>query len=92
MYQVVTQIGDKMPISLVLLSNGTVAFIKTNTVGVLFDHPEDPDGIKAAFDENSFTLGDENFNYQTAYDYKSIEVMLSWLCQQNLQQPHVMFG
>lgn len=88
LYQVQIPIGG-MPINLVLISDGTLVFIKVRPFGVLFDHPES--GLKAIFHEDCFTIEGEEFHYDTIYQYKEIPNMLGWLKQQNLQEPVVQF-
>lgn len=88
MLQVQIPIGQ-MPINLILLSDGTVVFIKVATFGVIFD--QKLDGVSAIFEDDHFTLAESEFYYNTIYRYKEIPEMLQWLQQQNLQEPNVRF-
>jgi hypothetical protein len=74
-----------MPVNLILLSDGTIVFIKVGPVGVIFDQPET--GIVATFHESSFFIDYVEYSYNTIYRYKQIPSMLTWLQQQNLIEP-----
>lgn len=90
MYQLEISLGVTFPVSLILLGNGTVAFVKTAPVGIVFDQPEQ--GIPATFTEDGFEIDGEEFQYNTMIEYKKNEKLLSWLIQQNLQLPqHISF-
>lgn len=89
MFQLQVPIG-KMPVNLVLLSNGTLAFVKVYNFSVIYDMPED--GVNAVFMEDGFMIEDDEFEYNVAYNYKAHPSMLAWLKQQNLQKPDVVFG
>jgi hypothetical protein len=83
-FQIAVPLGN-LPVQLICISNGTVAFVRTQDFGAIFDHPEN--GVSAKFTNESFSLGQEDFIYNTAYRYKEIDVMLSWLTQQQLEMP-----
>jgi len=88
MFQIQVPIGA-MPVNLILLSNATLAFVKVANFGVIFDMPES--GVNAVFMEDDFRIGTETYFYNTVYEYKTIPNMLTWLKQQNLQEPNVVF-
>lgn len=87
MFQIQVGIGKSFPVSLILVSDGRLAFVKTSRVGVLFDQPESEEDVRGVFTEDSFSLSDENFSYQVLYAYKDIPAMLRWLQQQKLIMP-----
>lgn len=89
MFELQCSIGV-FPVSVILLSNGTIAWIKTAPVKVILDMPEE--GIGAVFCEDYFTIGEDEFQYRTLYEYKHIPSMLAWLKQQKLQQSDVRFN
>lgn len=95
MYQLITSLGEALPISLILLTDGVhgqVAFIKTSQFKTIFDQPASPEAIAAVFDEEGFKIGEEEFNYNMSIEYKHNETLLKWLRQQNLQLPkHISF-
>lgn len=86
MYQAQIPIGNNFPVNLVLLSNGTLVFVRVANVGVLVDQAP-KDGVEALFTDNGFTIGNEELWYNTIYRYKEKPEMLKWLQQQNLIQP-----
>lgn len=94
MHQLQIKLGS-LPISLVLISDGSVAFVKSCNFKAICDSGDD-DGkqIVAIFDNEGFQLGNtDNFCYNVAYRYKEIPDMLKYLQQQNLQEPQgVFFG
>lgn len=90
--QIQIPIGN-LPVQLVLLWNrqeGGVVFVKSAPVGLIVENHE-RGKVSAIFDEEGFSIGDEDFSYNTIYNYKSIPLMLEWLQQQNLQQPSISF-
>lgn len=87
MFQVQMPIGN-MPINLLLLSNGHVAFIRVANFNALFDQSENG-GVSAVFYEEDFSIGGEAYQYNTAYPYKEIPKMLTWLQVQALIQPMI---
>lgn len=93
MHQLPIRLGS-LPISLVLISDGSVAFVKSCNFKTICDVPEGVGEVVAIFDNEGFQLGNtSNFCYNVAYKYKEIPDMLSWLQQQNLQEPQgVFFG
>lgn len=84
MYQVQVPICG-LPVHLILLSDGTLVFIRVAKVGVIFDMPED--GLDAILTDDGFSIAGEDFWYNTIYKYKEIPNMLTWLQQQKLIQP-----
>lgn len=90
MFQLEISLGQTFPVSLILISNGCVAFVKTAAVGVVYDSPEI--GIPAIFTEAGFEINGEEFHYNEMINYKENETLLKWLVQQNLQLPqHISF-
>ena len=99
-YQVQIPLGG-LPVNLLLVGNtwnGRLVFVRVAPiVGAVFDLEDDGHSIRAAFYEDEFhifgkTDGEEVFQYDTIYDYKTIPVMLEWLQEQNLQEPNSIFG
>jgi hypothetical protein len=86
MFQIQVAVAN-MPITLVCLSNGTLAFVRISDCKALFDMSPTPAGVSAAFYEDGFVIDDVEYQYSTAYEYKTIPSMLLWLQQQNLQNP-----
>lgn len=89
-YQVQVPIGN-MPVQLVLLSDGTLVFIKVARFGTILDQAPEG-GVGAVFTDDNFQIDGEDFWYNTIYQYKEKPNMLKWLQQQNLQEPVVRFG
>jgi hypothetical protein len=93
-YQLQTAIGETLPISLVLLTDGqrgAVVFIKTRQFATIIDLSE-KDGkhtICAIFDMDGFKIGDEEYDYNHAYEYKEIPEMLEWLERQGMVLPQI---
>lgn len=89
MWQLQIDIGKTFPVSLVLLSHlgqGRVVFYKTAPMIAVVDL--NVEGTpRAIFDGNGFSIGEEDFSYGIAYDYKNLPMMLEWLIAQNLQWP-----
>lgn len=85
--QVQVQIAG-MPLLLVcdIYNGGRVAFVRTAEFKTIFcfENGETP---AATFDDEGFSIGGEDFVYNTLYSYKEIPVMLAWLKRQNLQNP-----
>ena len=91
MHQLPIKLGS-LPINLVLISNGSVAFVKAGNFTTIFDFPEDKNDVEAIFSYSDFCIGNaEGLCYNVAYKYKEIPDMLAWLQQQNLQEPQGMF-
>lgn len=93
LYQVQVPLGG-LPVNLVLVGNreqGKVVFVKVARIAkCIIDHAK-LDEVNAAFTESTIYLHDneteEQFAYDTIYEYKEIPLMLRWLQQQKLQQP-----
>ena len=85
-YQAQVAIGELLPVQLVLLSTGSLVFIRVAKVGTIVDQVPD-NGIRAIFTDEHFQIGDEEFWYNTIYQYKEIPGMLQWLKQQNMVLP-----
>lgn len=85
------QIGQTFPVILACFDNGCVALLKVHNFKPVLDSFEH--GVSGAFHGDYFTLftkeGDDlqEFEYSTAYNYKTIPLLLAWLKQQNLQPP-----
>lgn len=75
---------NNLPINLVLLSDGTLAFIRDKNMKTLFC---DDGGVSATFTKNNFWLDDVMYDYDSPMDYKENEKMLKWLQAQNLEMP-----
>lgn len=84
-YQCQIPIGS-LPVHLVLISDGTLVFVRVAKFGVIFDQAPDQ-GVGAVFSEDGFTIDGEEFWYNTIYNYKEKPNMLKWLQQQNLREP-----
>lgn len=76
-----------MPINLVILSNGTLAFVRVTEFKALFDMASTPEGVSAEFYENMFLIDGVEYEYNSTYAYKTIPKMLKWLQAQNLINP-----
>lgn len=75
-----------LPLNLVLISDGSLAFVKTHNFKCIVDQPEDDKKVAAMFDEEDFSIGTERqLAYNVAYRYSEIPCMLQWLLEQNLQ-------
>jgi len=83
-----------LPINLVLLPHiASVAFVKVRSFGAMFDLDYEKKGnVEALFFSDDFSLRskdeEQDFCYNTAYDYKNIPIMLGWLQQQKLEPPN----
>lgn len=88
MYQVQLPIGDshRFPVQLVLRQDGAIAFVKVYA-GKFSICGDSDTPTSHIFDEAGFTIGGEDFEYNTAYEYKTIPAMLKYLQQQNLVNP-----
>lgn len=92
-FQLQIPIGS-LPINLILVGNrqqAGVVFVPVRDVGVVIE-PLEAGKVAAIFFNYGFCLGDksgleEEFSYETIYEYKNIPLMLRWLQQQNLQEP-----
>lgn len=82
MFQMQVPIGN-LPVHLVLLPGGHVAFVRVRDFKVIFDYSE----VEAVFTDVDFEIGTSSFNYNTAYDYKNIPEMLAWIQCQKLIFP-----
>jgi hypothetical protein len=97
MQQIQVQLGS-LPIILVCLMTGEVAFVKRADFKTIIDLPET--GLVAMWDNEGFSITDENkvahsFDYNVTYRFKDVPVMLQYLKQQNLEMPvfqHNPFG
>lgn len=77
-------IGQFFPINLILLANGTLAFIRVMEFKGIVDLPTNENYPEASFWRDGFQIGDEVYEYNMAYPYKEMPVMLEWLKQQNM--------
>lgn len=93
MQMIQVRFGDSMPLVLLCLSNGTIAFAKLTHFHPVIDMQEDNGLVKAEFHVDHIEFKSKSgetsqwFNYSTTYDYKQHPLMLGWLQQQNLQLP-----
>ena len=76
-----------LPINLIALDNGDVAFVITQDFKSVIDQPSKDENVGAYFDKTSFSIADQSFSYSQRYAYKDIPVMLQWLKQQELISP-----
>lgn len=72
-----------LPVNLICISNGTLAFVRTCEFKTLFENS--PDG--ATFYADSFEIAGKAYSYNTVYDYKQEPEMLEWLIAQKLSLP-----
>jgi hypothetical protein len=99
MYQLQTSVGETLPVSLVLLTDGQrgwVVFIKTRQFTTIIDMAENPEdgkysGISAVFDMDGFSIAGEEYRYNTPIAYIEIPEMLQWLKAQNMVMPEIVF-
>jgi predicted nucleic-acid-binding protein len=84
--QVQVPIGQSFPVQLVLLSDGSLVFVRVAKVGYLLDQDNEGNTVAVFTDEN-FTIGNEELWYNTIYRYKEKPGMLDWLKNQNLVLP-----
>jgi len=90
MFQVQVPIGN-LPVQLVLLSDGTLVFVRVANISCIIDQAPEG-GVGAVFYDDHFLVGNEELWYNTIYRYKDKPDMLKWLQQQTLQEPNVVFG
>jgi hypothetical protein len=69
------------------MGQGRVVFIKTAPITSVIDLSDDGKEVSAIFDSKGFSIGEEEYSYGVAYDYKEVPVLLNWLKAQNLQWP-----
>lgn len=76
-----------MPLVLVcdIYNGGRVAFCRTAEFKTIFCL--ESEAPAATFDDEGFSIGGEDFSYDTLYQYKQIPAMLEWLKHQRLQMP-----
>lgn len=86
MHQMMVPLGT-MPINIVLLSEGSLAFVRTANFKGVVDQPTCENCPTAIFTEQGFTIGEETFEWNTKYLYKEYKEMLQWLIAQKLEMP-----
>lgn len=94
-FQVQVPIGN-LPVNLILVGNkfeAGIVFVKVAPIHkTIIDHAKLKE-VSAGFTDHTIYLHDdeveEQFDYDTIYNYKEIPLMLRWLQQQNLQEPTV---
>lgn len=77
----------RLPISIVLISDGTLAFVRTAAFHSIIDQPTCENCPTAIFTEQGFTIGEDSFDYNVKYLYKECGMMLQWLVAQKLEMP-----
>jgi hypothetical protein len=93
MLQLRTEIGQAMPVSLVLVTDGkhgNIVFIKTAPFSAVIDINRDGK-VCATFGQDGFTIGEEEYSYNIQYPYKDMPILLEWLKSQNLIMSANMF-
>ena len=84
MYHCQLQLAE-LPVHLVLMGDGTLAFIPVQQFKTILDQPEE--GMTAIFSQENFSIGGAEFDYGTKYFYKEFPTMLQWLAEQKLEMP-----
>jgi hypothetical protein len=75
------QVGlGTLPVQLVCLSDASVAFVKSQPFKTIVDN-------NAMFSEDGFTIGKDDYQYNTKIWYKEIPSVLEWLVAQKLESP-----
>lgn len=88
--QVQVPLGS-LPLVMLCLSNGTVVFVPSSLIGVLWCPVLT--GVNAYLLKDHFSLyaegteGSVEFEYQRMYNYKDHPLLLQWLQELNLQNP-----
>lgn len=72
-----------LPVQLLLLSSGHVAFTRVANFKTIWNLPPDD----AVFTNEDFSIAGETFQYYTAYNHKEFPEMQKWILAQNLTQP-----
>lgn len=87
-YQAQLPLGN-LPFHLVLISDGTVAFVLHQHFKLIHDdHPKDSGKVVGIYDTQGFSLNGEAFLYSTKYAYKEMPTLLKWLQEQELEMPN----
>jgi hypothetical protein len=83
MWQKQISLGQMMPIGMLCLSNGNIAFFRLQEFETIFD--QDEQGITvASFDMEDFDINGTVLKYDCQYNYKEIPELLEWLKSQQL--------
>lgn len=80
MQQISLQIG-RLPLNIICLENGCIAISPNQSFTTLIDNHG------GTFDSAGFTINGENYEYNTAYQYKTNENLLTWLVLQEMPMP-----
>ena len=74
-------IQTQYPFNLICLENGFIALTPNQHFKCMIDGD-------TKLDMEGFSIGDTSYEYNTAYDYKSIPAMLVWLKSLSLEMPN----
>jgi hypothetical protein len=77
---------NNLPLSLVLVSNGTLGIVPKGAFPTIFDSPEQ--GIHAIITPEKMVVGNTSVLYNTSLKYKEMPELLEWLVQQDLEKPY----
>ena len=74
-----------MPLTLICLGDGSIAIQPSQQFSTLID--QQLGGISAMFNMEGFTIGAEEYKYNTKIFYKAAPNVLQWLQQQKMVMP-----
>ena len=77
---------NNLPLSLVLVSNGTIGIVPRGNFPVIYDQPSQ--GIHAIITPEKMIVGTTEVKYNTSLKYKEMPELLEWLQQQDLEKPY----
>ena len=77
---------NNLPLSLVLVSNGTIGIVPRGNFPVIYDQPSQ--GIHAIITPEKMIVGTTEVKYNTSLKYKEMPELLEWLQNQSLEQPY----
>jgi hypothetical protein len=83
MNMVQTPIGN-LPIQLVCIETGSIAFVPLVPMFPVFFDIGEPEAI---IDKEGLHIGEDSFSFNTAYVYKRYPSLVQWLQRQNLISP-----
>lgn len=73
-----------LPISLVCIQTGAIAFVPVAPAFPVFFDIGEPEAI---IDNGGLHIGEDSFSFNTAYVYKQYPSLVQWLKRQNLISP-----
>lgn len=73
-----------LPIQLVCIQNGTIAFVPTVPMFPVFFDIGEPEAL---IDKEGLHIGEDSFSFHTAYAYKQFPSLVQWLKRQDLVSP-----